>query len=183
MAGDPTKAGLWGGADVYIAPVGTAFPTDLATAWAVDWEPVGILDGEEGFTWARDMEESEFYGWGGILIRKTRSKHKRTVTFVALEDNDVVYELANPGSTRTVSEGVTTSLVKVPENREFAIGFELRDGTKRTRRFVKRATADVDGEVKESETELTAYTFLVTLYPEADATLYTELAGLFTPTA
>ncbi|MDG4801720.1 hypothetical protein [Micromonospora sp. WMMD980] len=181
MAGDPTKADLWGGADVYIADVGTVEPSDLITPWSVDWEPVGILDGEEGFTWERDEDSSEFYGWGGILIRKTRSKHKRTVKFTALEDNEVVFELANPGSTRSTTAGLVTAKIKVPQNRDFAIGFELRDGDKRIRRTVKRATADVDGEVKESETELTAYNFLVTLYPEGDGTLYTELSGLVTP--
>ncbi|RLK22641.1 hypothetical protein DER29_0479 [Micromonospora sp. M71_S20] len=175
--GDPTKVNLWSGADVFIAEVGTADPSDLVTPWAVDWDPVGILDGEEGFTWEREEDSSEFFGWGGILVKKTRSKHKRTVTFVAMEDNPVVFELVNPGSTQTVAGGITTSKVKVPQTREFAIGFELREGTKVRRRMVKRATAEVTGEVKESETEPTVYTITVTLYPEADATLYTELSG------
>ncbi|OZV74769.1 hypothetical protein CA850_29775 [Micromonospora echinospora] len=177
MAGDPSKAGQWAGADVFIAPPGTAGPTDLTTPWGPDWGVAGLLDGEEGFVWERDMDESESYAWGGILVRKTRSKHKRTVKFVALEDNDVTFELANPGSTRTTTAGLTTATIKVPQDRDFAIGFELRDGNKVKRRTVKRATADVDGEVKEAETELTAVTFLVTLYPESDATLYTELSG------
>ncbi|MDG4792700.1 hypothetical protein [Micromonospora sp. WMMD1082] len=177
MAGDPTNAGQWAGADVFVAPVGTAGPTDLTTPWGVDWEVAGLLDGEEGFTWERDMEEAEHFAWGGILVRKTRSKHKRTVKFVALEDNEVTFELANPGSSRTTADGVTTSIVRVPLSADFAIGMELRDGNKVKRRIIKRATADVDGEVKESENELTATSFLVTLYPEANGDLYTELSG------
>lgn len=175
--GDPTNVNQWSGADVFIAPVSTAEPTDLTTAWGVDWDPVGILNGEEGFSWAREEESGEFYGWGGILVKKTRSKHKRTVTFVAMEDNPTVFELVNPGSSQTVAGGVTTSKIKVPQTREFAIGFELREGTKVKRRMVKRATAEVTSEIKESETEPTVYTITVTLYPEADATLFTELSG------
>lgn len=180
MSGDPTKVGLWTGADVFIAPLGTAEPADLSTPWAVDWDPAGILNGEEGFTWEREEDSSEHYGWGGILVKKTRSKHKRTVSFVAMEDNEVVFDLVNPGSTRTVAGGITTSKVKVPQTKEFAIGFELREGLKVTRRMVKRATAEVDGEIKESETEPTVYKIKVTLYPEANADLYTELAGSIT---
>ncbi|MFG3715803.1 hypothetical protein [Micromonospora sp. NPDC047730] len=175
--GDPTKVNLWSGADVYIAEPGTAEPTDLTTPWAVDWDPAGILDGEEGFTWEREEDSSEYYGWGGILVKKTRSKHKRTVTFVAMEDNPVVFALVNPGSTQTVAGGITTSKVKVPKYVDIAVGFELREGTKVRRRTVKRATAEVAGEIKESETAPTVYTILVTLFPEADSTLYTELSG------
>lgn len=177
MAGDPTKAALWEGADIYINDtVGAAGPTDLTTPWAVGWDVAGLLDGEEGLAWSRDEDTAEFYAWGGILVKRTRSKHKRQVKFVALEDNDIVFQLVNPGSTRTKAAGLVTAKVKVPVGREFAFGMELRDGDRTIRRSVKRAeVAEVD-EVKESETELTVYTITVILYPEADGTLYTELS-------
>ncbi|MEU4568664.1 hypothetical protein [Micromonospora sp. NPDC023956] len=178
MAGDPTKASIWEGADIFInETVGAEGPIDLTTPWASGWDVAGLLDGEEGLNWERDEDSNEFYAWGGILVKKTKSKHKRTVEFVALEDNEVTFLLVNPGSTRTVAGGVTTSVVKVPTNREFALGVELRDGDKRVRRIVKRATVDEVGEIKDSETELTVYTIKVVLYPEADGTLFTELSG------
>lgn len=177
MAGNTANAALWQNADVYIAPVDTAGPTDLTTAWAGAWEPVGLLDGAEGFVESREAETSEHYAWGGILVKKTKSKHQRKVKFVALEDNDTVFGIVNPGSTRETAAGVTTSTVKVPTNAEFAIGFEARDGTKVHRRFVKRATVDEVGDIKESEEELTVYEVTVALYPESDGVLYTSLSG------
>ncbi|MGC5319313.1 hypothetical protein ACPXB5_11305 [Micromonospora arida] len=178
MAGDPTKAALWSGADVYVnETVGDDGPEDLTTAWAAEWENAGLLDGEEGFEEERDEDSEEYYAWGGILVKKTKSKHKRTIKFVCLEDNLVTFGLVNPGSTRTTATGVTTSVVKVPTGREFAIGFEVRDGKKRKRRIVKRAEVDTVDAVKEAETELTVYTITVVIYPEADGTLYTELSG------
>lgn len=183
MAGDPTKAALWEGADIYINDtVNTAGPSDLTSPWADGWDVAGLLDGEEGLAWSREEDTAEFYAWGGILVKRTRSKHKRQVKFVALEDNDVVFQLVNPGSTRTTAAGLTTSKIKVPAGREFAFGLELRDGGKVIRRFVKRAeVAEVD-EIKESESELTVYTITVILYPEADGTLYTELSGVVSST-
>lgn len=179
MTGDPTKAALWTGADVYIAQLASAEPTDLTTPWAVDWESAGLLDGEAGFTMARAEDTNEFFGWGGILIRRTRSNHQRTIQFTALEDNDTVFDLVNPGSTRTpgVAGAPTISKIKVPQTRDFAIGFELRDGAKVKRRMVKRATVSEIGEVVEAESALTVYTITVTLYPEADGNLYTELSA------
>lgn len=179
MSGDARNAALWQNADVYLAPVDTAGPTDVTTPWASDWKAAGLLDGAEGFTMARDQETQEHFAWGGILVKKTSSQHKRTVRFVALEDNAVVFDLVNPGSTRTTDapSGLTTSVVKTPQGKEFAIGFEMRDGDKIKRRSVLRAEVEEVAEIKESEEALTVFDVTVVLYPEADGTLYTEIEG------
>ncbi|WVX87933.1 major tail protein [Arthrobacter phage Snek] len=176
MAGDAKNTALWTGADVYIAPENTAGPTDLTAAWAVAWKAVGLLDGEEGITEARESESSDFYAWGGLLYRRTNSKHKRTFKFVALEDNDTVFSLINPGSTRTVTTGIRTGKIKAPTaGARFAVGFEVSDGTKKERRFAKSAEVIEVGEIKESENEPTVYEITVVVYPEADGTLYTTI--------
>lgn len=173
MSGDAKNTSLWNGADVFIAPVDTAGPTDTTTPWAVDWEAVGLLDGEEGFTEGRDQDTSEHYAWGGNLYRRTISKHKRSFKFVALEDNDVVFDLVNPGSTRTTATGVRTSTIKAPvAGQKFAIGFELRDNGRVKRRFAKIAEVSEVAEIKESESEPTVYEITVLVFPESDGTLY-----------
>lgn len=181
MAGDPTKVDMWGGADVYKAPVGTPFPTDVSTPWASPWEAVGLLDGDEGFVMARDDETSEHFAWGGLLVKKKRSKHQRTIRFVALEDNEIVFELVNPGSERSTTGGLTTSVVKIPVSAEFAFGFELREGNKVKRRFVERGEVTEVADITESETDPAVYDMTTTLYPDAEGVLYTELSGTVTP--
>lgn len=177
MSGNAEKTNLWANADVYVADVGTAGPTDLTTAWAAGWDLAGLLDGAEGFTESRESETSEKYAWGGVLYKRTSSKHKRTLKFVALEDNDVTFRLVNPGSERTKALGLQTSVVKIPAvGDQFAIGFETREGDKVRRRVVKRAeVAEVD-EIKDSEEEPTVYGITVLVFPEADGTLWTDLA-------
>lgn len=176
MSGDAKNTALWEGADVFIATEGTDGPADLTTAWAAAWKPAGLLDGEEGITQGRDEDTGEHYAWGGILYKRTKSKHKRSFKFVALEDNDVTFDLVNPGSTRTIATGTRTSTIKVPTSKRFAVGMELRqsDG-KVKRRFASSATVEEIGEIKESETDPTVYEITVLVFPESDGTLYTEI--------
>jgi len=181
MPGDPTKAALWQNADVYIAPIGTAAPSDVSSSWAAAWDAVGLLDGAEGFVESRDEDTSEHFAWGGVLVKKTKSKHQRTIQFVALEDNETVFKLVNPGSERTESAGLTTSVIKVPRYSDFAIGFETRDGDKVLRRVVARAQVEEVGDVKMGEEDLTVYEVTVILFPAGDGTLYTDLSGTIVP--
>ena len=175
MAGNADNASIWTGADVYIGAKDLAGPTDTTTAWGAGWSAVGLLDGEEGLTQAREEESSEHYAWGGILYKRTKSKHKRTVKFVALEDNATVFGLVNPGSTRTTSAGLRTSTIKVPTTNSFAIGFELREDGKVKRRTAKVAEVQEIGEIKESETEPTVYEITVVIFPESDGTIWHEV--------
>jgi hypothetical protein len=176
MTGNAKHVAQWAGADVYIAPVGTTGPSDLSAAWPAGWAPVGLLDGEEGFTEAREDETSEKYAWGGIIVRRSKSKHKRTIRFVALEDNDTTFELVNPGSERIAVDGVRTSIVKVPTAGEsFAIGFETRDGSRSKRRIVDTAEVQEVAEIKDSETDPTVYDITVIIFPDADGVLYTDI--------
>jgi len=176
MAGDAKNTALWQGADVYIAPENTAGPTDTITAWASAWDVVGLLDGTEGFVEGRDGDSSEKYAWGGILYRRTSSKHKRTFKFVALEDNETTFALVNPGSTRTVASGIRTGQIKVPTTgTRFAIGFEVRDGDKVKRRVAKHAEVQEIGEIKEGEEDPTVYEITVVIFPDSDGLLYTTV--------
>lgn len=174
MAGTADNTALWLGADVFIAPESTAGPADVTAEWGVEWDAVGLLDGEDGITEAREGDSTEHYAWGGLLYRRTNSKHKRTFKFVALEDNETTFALVNPGSTRSVALGVRTAKIKAPvAGTKFAVGFEVRDGAKVKRRFAKHAEVTDVAEIKESETEPTVYEITVVVFPESDGTLYT----------
>jgi len=175
MSGDAKNTSLWADADVYLADVDTEGPEDLATGWGALWELVGLLDGEEGFTESREEETGEHYAWGGRLYKRTKSKHKRSIKFVALEDNRATFRLVNPGSTRTTADGVRKSKVVIPKADAFAIGFELREGDRVKRRFIKHAEVSEVGDLKDSETDPSVYEITVLIFPEADGTLYTTV--------
>ncbi|MEU0992008.1 hypothetical protein [Streptomyces sp. NPDC005953] len=174
MAGDTDNPRLWEGADFYAAPVGSTAPTDTITAWAAAWKAAGLLS-EDGASESRDQDSTDHYAWGGILVRTTRSKHKRQLKVTCLEDNLVVFGLVNPGSTAVTATGTTTRSIKVPTADPRAFGLELRDGGITKRRVIQKGEVDEVGEVSLSDSELTAYELTITIYPAADGTLYTDI--------
>lgn len=175
MAGSTDNPRIWVNADVYVAPVGTAAPTDTTTALNAAFEAVGLL-GEDGMTESREQEETDHYAHGGILVRTTRSKHKRTFTIICLEDNTVVYDLVNPGSTATDDGTTTTRTVKVPNSpNPKAWVLHLVDGDHVKRRHIPNAEVTAVGDHTLADNEIAAYELTVTVYPTAAGVLYTDL--------
>lgn len=174
MAGDTGNPRIWEGADAYAAPLGTTAPTDVSTAWAVGWLPLGLLS-EDGASESRDQDMTDHYAWGGILVRTTRSKHKRTITITALEDNLTVFGLVNPGSTAVTATGTTTRTVKVPTSDPRAFGLELRDGDVKKRRVIPRGEVVEVGEVSLSDSEMTAFELTINVYPDSSGVLYMDI--------
>lgn len=174
MAGDTANPRVWLGADCYVAPVGTTAPTDTTTAWAAPWAPLGLLS-EDGATESRNEDVKDHFAWGGILIRTTRSKHKRTIKVTALEDNLAVFGVVNPGSTAATALGITTRTVKVPTADPRAFALELRDGAITTRRSIARGEVVEVGDVSLSDADMTAYELTINVYPSSDGVLYTDI--------
>jgi hypothetical protein len=172
MAGNTANPRVWTGATVFTAPLATAAPTDVTTAWAAAWLDLGLI-GEDGISQGREQDSDDKYAHGGILVRTVRSKFKRTFTVVALEDTPAVFNLLNPGSTATTSAGpappagVTTRSVKVPIPDPRAFGIEVVDGLVIKRYVVARAEVTDVGETTLDDTELQAVEFTVTVYPSA----------------
>lgn len=181
MAGATTNAHSWDNADVYVAPTGTTGPTDLTTALNVAFLPVGLLDGDEGFTEGRDEDRADHYAWGGILIKTTRAHHKRTIRFVALEDNTTTFGLLNPGSTTATAASVDTRTVKTPVSDKRAWVFELKEsGTVKKRRHVPSAEVVDVADIVNSEGAVVAFDMTLSVYPASDGTLWKDI--VVTPT-
>lgn len=160
MAGDASNATVWPDADVYwAASTATANPATVAAAFGVGWELVGLLDGDAGFVQARDEDVNDHYAWGGILVRTTRRNFKQTITFTALEDNAVTRDLIWPDST-------ATELV-VPRPTRGRIAFETREGAK-VKRLISAYEAEVavNGDIVDSESDLTRYELIATIFPD-----------------
>lgn len=175
MAGDIENPRLWTGADLWTGAVGTALPTTLGAAMTTvpAWKAVGLLS-EDGASESRDEDTSDFYAWGGKLVRTTRSKHKRSIKVTCLEDNLVVFDLVNPGSTVATAAGVNTRTVKVPKSEKRSFVLEMVDGDISRRRHIPTGEVTEVGEVTLSETDLQAFELTITIYPGADDSLYVD---------
>ncbi len=162
MSGDTSKAALWADADVYIAAVDAELPTDVDDAFGVDWDLIGLLDGDTGFEHSGDFQsKDDFYAWGGILVRTARRNWKQQVKFTALENNDTVVGLFSP--------------YEVPDPHfPFLLALETREGEV-VHRVITKNHAEVDARenLKLSESELQKYGFTCTIYPDSDGVLWT----------
>lgn len=166
MAGDPLKANLWTDADVYISTnLSATLPADASTAFGVDWDLVGLLDGDEGFPESRDEDTDDKFAWGGILVKTSRNHFKLTKSFTALEDNATTYSLLWPGSTDTQ--------IIVPRPAKVLVAFETREGDK-VRRLITANYAEVslDGDHGENETDLESMSFTATIFPTGAGVLF-----------
>jgi hypothetical protein len=166
VAGDPLKANLWTDADVYISTnLSATLPANANTAFGVDWELVGLLDGDEGFPESRDEDTDDKFAWGGILVRTSRNHFKLTKNFTALEDNETTYSLLWPGSSATQ--------IVVPRPAKVLVAFETREGDK-VRRLITANYAEVslDGDHGENEADLESMTFAATIYPTGAGVLF-----------
>lgn len=169
MAGDPANVALWADADVYVGDTDATDPADVDTEFGVEWELVGLLNGDDGFTDTRDEDVNDHFAWGGILVRTSRKNFKFTRKFTALEYNDVTRDLLWPGS----STGEL--VVPKPQLNRKKIAFETREGDVVHRLISKyQAEISVDGDVNTNETDLTQYPLVATIYPDADGVLFTE---------
>lgn len=178
MGGDPSNARIWADADVYVAfPVDGSLdhvnvPATVEDPFDSTWELLGLLDGEEGFTEARDEDVNSHFAWGGILIRKSRRGFELTRTFHCLEsseENEHVFRLRWPGSTSeqiVVPSGDKVERVK--------IAFETHDGAEVSRMISTfEAEVTVDGDITENETDPAKVPFMATIFPDGDGNLFT----------
>lgn len=177
MAGDTDNPRIWANADVYVAPVGSTAPTTVSGAWDAAWDDLGLLS-EDGITEAQTDQVTTHYALGGILVRRVRSQHERTFTVTLLEDTPAVFALLNPGSDAATATGVTTRHVHVPTPAPMAFGIETTDGSITRRIIIDRGevTAVADHPIA-SDTEMAAREATITVYPDSDGLLYTEITN------
>jgi hypothetical protein len=169
MPVNPDNAALWANADVYISSnLDAALPASASAAFDSDWDLVGLLSGEDGFTQSRSEDISDKYAWGGMLVATSRKNFKLTYKFSTLEDNEVTRSLIWPGS--------TTGVIVVPVPAKIKIAFETRDDAGKVHRLIARnyAQVDVAGDVSENETDLTKVPLVATIFPDADNVLFDE---------
>jgi hypothetical protein len=168
LSGDPSNARLWADADVYVSfDLDAALPATVDDDFGVDWDLVGLLDGDAGFVESRNQDENDIYAWGQILVRTSRRNYKETWTFTALEWNETTERLYRPGSVA----GVTW---KVPVYERVLVAFETREGDTIHRAIsAYQAEILIDGDVTRNEPDLSKLVFKATIFPNADGDLFT----------
>lgn len=157
---DATEVRVAGAGHVYIAPEGTALPTDLS-ALPADWVDVGYVttDGV-AFTFSRETEDLD--AWQGDKIRVLSTREPATVAFSLMQTNADVMVLATGGGTITEpSPGVFRFDPPAGDNMVRAVVVEFSDEGMTYRYLIPRA--QIEGDVTFTLTRAGAVTYPLTL--------------------
>ena len=165
---------IWEGADVMVAPVGSTQPTDIATAWDAAFISLGLL-GEDGLTLSGEHDTTEHRAYGGVHVRTTKSKFKKTFKVIALEDNKTVWALVNPGSTAATTTGITTRTVKTPTADPRAFGIEMTDGSITKRVVIPRGEVVDVSEISISDDSMAAFELTIEAYASEAGVFFIEI--------
>jgi hypothetical protein len=85
---------------VYVAPSGTALPTDATTALPVAHEDVGFIH-EDGVTETQDTDTNDIIAWqNGATVRKVQTSHDLMYAFTMLETSEVTLASSTATSRR-----------------------------------------------------------------------------------
>lgn len=148
MPADASEVVVGANGKVYVAPAGTALPTNIATALNAAFKDVGYVS-EDGvtFTDGKDIENVE--AWQSFYpIRKLITAKNTAVEFVMRQWNEDTVKVAFGGGVIQRTAGITTYRPPKPDDAldYRAVVIEWTDGAAITYRLVI-PRAIIDGEV------------------------------------
>lgn len=162
------------GGAVYIAPAGTAIPTDAITALNTAFKSLGYIS-EDGLTNSNSPEVGEVKAWGGDVVLTPNNSRKDTFQFTLLESIDVnVLKLAygSDNVSGTLATGIAVH-VGPGEGEEHAMVVEMiGKGGVLHRICVASCVLTSLGEVNYKDVNAVGYN--VTLTASADASGFTH---------
>ena len=137
---DVDNARIWTTAEVWIADYGSTAPTTIAGALDAAFTDAGIITQDDGIARSYSNSETQHFAYGDLLIRTSYQKSVDAFTFVTLENTDLLFHLANPGSESSTTTGVTTRIAR-SYNYGLAVKavvLELSDGDIESRLYLPR---------------------------------------------
>lgn len=147
MAFDPDEVIVAPFGHVYIAPSGTALPTDIEAALAGDWKDLGYLN-EDGIQATFGLETTDIRAWQSETpIRRIVTARTGEIAVSLMEWSQDTVELAFGGGTWTDAGAGEFSYVFPTADdsiAEFAVLFDVEDGLTHLMFCFNRATVSGD---------------------------------------
>lgn len=160
---------------VFVAPAGTALPTDATTALAAAYKGLGYVS-EDGLVNSVETDTENVNAWGGDLVLVGQTSFSETFTVNLLETNAEALKVYYGADNVTVSgENITiTQNSGVLPN--VVVVFELVMTGGRVKRIVVPNAQIVDrsSEITYVDGEPIAYPAVFTAYPDSNGNTHTE---------
>jgi hypothetical protein len=162
MASDPDAIIVGQTGRIYNAPLATAAPTTVSSAWGTGWLDMGTI-AEDGLTVASNEDTSEIKQWGGGTVRKLITGSELTFAFICLESNPNVIE-------RYYKTTIDTGSVEIKGavRDENSWGIDVLDGDTHIRYYIARGEVSERGDLVYKADQAAQYEFTVTAYEDGD---------------
>lgn len=146
------------GGAVFVAPAGTAIPTDATTALPAAFKCVGFID-TDGVTITPTETSNDFSDWGGDTVESDKTDYKETTKFAMIETKaDNMRLIYGDGSVTGDDETGFAVLHKGGNVEEHVMVVDTLIKDKKVRRIVvPRAVFDSMEAVAYKKTELVKY--------------------------
>jgi hypothetical protein len=165
MAIDGSEVRVAGAGHVYVAPKGTALPTDL-TDLDAKYVDLGYVT-EDGVSFSFGREVEDLNAWQGDKIRTLSTKEPATTSFSLMQTNATIMTVAFGGGEVTESgtdpnKVYTFTPPKSGTNTERVLVIEFEDGADVKYRYII-PRAQIEGNVDFTLTRSGALTYPLTL--------------------
>lgn len=159
---DLVRVGITG--DIYIAPVGTALPTNVTSPLNAAFVKVGHVT-TDALTEALAVTSEKIRSWqkkGGV--RSVVTEYDWTWQFVAMESSATVMELFYGGATTATVGGVSTTTIPIDiESVEKAMVIQIIDGDIITRYALEVVEISDRGDATHNGSDATGYDLTVSV--------------------
>lgn len=164
---------------IFVAPAGTALPTDATTALAEAFLNVGFIS-EDGVTNAIETDTEEIKAWGGVTVLEPQTSYKETFGFTMIETNEVSMKqvFGEDNVTVNASSGAITVKHNADEKSEYVYVIEvLMSGNRVKRQVIPRGKVTEIGEIVYVDNEAIGYeTTVSALADDSGNTAYEYIA-------
>ena len=164
------------GGAMYVAPAGTALPTDATTALAEAFKSLGYIS-EDGLTNSNSPESEEIKAWGGDIVLTPITGRPDTYSVKLIESLNVeVLKMAygDDNVTGTLETGITVKAQATDlEEHPVVVDMILRNGVLK-RICIPSAKVSEIGEIVYTDADASGYELTLSCQPDADGNTHYE---------
>jgi hypothetical protein len=147
LNGKEVNVGTPNGAGVYLAPPGTAGPTDTVTAWPVGWNILGYMS-DAGPTFAQNTNKQDIIPWQSMVpIRSPVTSREITLQFIMWQLNSLTLALYFQTSQPTpIADGsFSMPVITTQAGKQWAVGVDTIDQGRAVRFIATKALVTANG--------------------------------------
>jgi hypothetical protein len=167
---------------VYVAPAGTAVPTDAASPLSSEWKGLGYIS-EDGVKNAVETDSEKIVAWGGDTVLEPQTSYSETYQAVFIETSEeVLKEYWGENNVISDPSGITVVHTASELSEHPWVIEMLLKGNRVKRTVIPSGKVTTRGEIAYVDGEPIGYDMTISTFPDpSGATAYDYIAQIATP--